>query len=140
MRAPAVLRPTVTPPAAAGPLRVTVQAAEPPGPKEAGLQARELIVGELIGGEMLICAPVALTEIEDPWGSDPMAPLAPITIAPAPETVAEPVATTPSAMTFWFGPSAMHAYPPLVATHVNDFPADVNAGPAVMERLVTLWG
>jgi hypothetical protein len=127
-----VLRPTVTPPAAAGPLRVTVQAAEPPGLNEAGLQVRELIVRGL-----LICAPVALREIEDPWGSDPMAPIA---IAPAPETVAEPVATTPSAMTFWFGPSAMHAYPPVVATHVNDFPAAVNAGPAVMERLVTLWG
>jgi hypothetical protein len=135
VRAPAVLRPTVTPPAAAGPLRVTVQAAEPPGLNEAGLQARELIVEET-----LIGAPAALTETEDPWGSDPMAPLAPITIAPAPETVAEPVATTPSAMTFWFGPSAMHAYPPFVATHVNDFPAEVNAGPAVMERLVTLWG
>jgi hypothetical protein len=95
VRAPVVLRPTLTPPELAGPLRVTVQVAEPPGLNEAGLQTRELTATAVPS-----CAPVALREIEDPRGSDAMAPLTPKAIVPDPETAAEAVATTPFAMTF----------------------------------------
>jgi hypothetical protein len=132
---PAVLRLRLAPPALAGPLRVTMQVAEPPGLNEAGLQARELTVRG-----KLIWAPVALTETGDPWAFDARAPFTPNAIVPDPETVAEAVATTPLAITFWLGPSAMHAYPPLVVTHVNDFPVAVNAGPATMETFVTPCG
>jgi len=89
--APEVLRPRLTPPAPAVPSSVTVQAAEPPGLNEAGLQARELTIRG-----MLICTPVAFTEIEEPWASDARAPPMPNTIVPAPEMVADAVATTPS--------------------------------------------
>jgi hypothetical protein len=69
-----------------------------------------------------------------------MAPLTPKAVVPDPETVAEAVATTPLAITFWFKPSAMHEYPPVVVTHVNDLPAAVKADPAVMDTLVTFCG
>lgn len=135
VRVPAVLRLTVMPPAAAGPLRVTMQTAELPGLNDVGLQASELTVKGVLS-----CAPVALIETGDPSGFDAMAPLSPKAIVPDPETVADAVATTPFAMTFWFGPLAMHASPPVVVAQVNDFPAAVNAGPAVIEKLVTLCG
>jgi hypothetical protein len=132
---PVVLRLMLAPPAGAGPLRVTVHVAPAPGLNEAGLQATELTVGG-----MLICAPVAVMGIADPWGLDATGLLTPMGIAPVPETVTEPVATTPLAMVFWFEPVATHSKPLAAVAHVNDFPAAVNAGPAMIERLVTLCG
>ena len=133
--APVALRLTFAPPAVAGPLSVTVHAADALGLNEAGLQAKELTVGAI-----LICAPVAVREIAEPTGSEAMAPPMPRLIAPDPEAVAEPVATTPLPIAFWFRPLATHEYPFAVEAHVNDFPAAVNAGPAVIERLVMLRG
>ena len=101
---PVAPRMTFAPPAPAGPLRVTVQAAEAPGPSEAGLHARELIVTE-VGG--LTCPPVAVIGIAVPFGDDATAPV--ILIAAEPETVAEMVAIRPFAMRFWFGPLATHS-------------------------------
>jgi hypothetical protein len=133
---PVAPRLTLAPLAPAGPLRVTVQIAEAPGLSEAGLHAREPIV-ERAG---LTCPPLAVTEIAVPLGADSMAPVTLTKVAADPEKVAETVATTPFAITFWFGPLATHSNPLGVTAHVNDFPAAVNDVPGVMERLVTLEG
>ncbi len=101
---PVAPRLTFAPPAPAGPLRVTVQVAEAPGPSEAGLQARELIVAATAA---LICPPVAVIGTAVPLEAAATAPL--ILIAADPAMVAETVAIRPFAMTFWFGPVATHS-------------------------------
>ena len=134
---PVAARLTLAPLADAGPLRVTVHVEEAPGPNEAGLHPRELIVTGTAG---VTAPPVAVIEIAVPLGADARAPLTLTEAIADPETVAETIATTPFAITFWFGPLAMHSNPLGVTAHDNDFPAPVNDGPAAMERLVMLEG
>jgi hypothetical protein len=134
---PVAPRLTFAPLVPAGPLRVTVQIAEAPGLNEAGLHASELIVAATDG---LIHPPAAATEMAIPLGADAKPPLTFKKATADAEMVPETLATTPFATTFWFGPLAMHSSPLGVTAHVKDFPAAINDGPAVMERLVTLEG
>lgn len=101
------LRPTLTPPEPAVPLRLTAQTLELPGPSELGTQPRPLTIG---AATTVIDPPVAVTVTPSPAGDAPSALVTPI-VAPSAltDTVTETVATTPLAMILLFIPVATQA-------------------------------
>jgi hypothetical protein len=104
VRLPEVLRVTITPPALAGPLSVTVQVSADLGPSDKRLQAMELMV---TAGVTVTVPATPATATAPPEGFAPIAELTPKGTANAPERVAETVAITPLAIALLFMPTAM---------------------------------
>jgi len=101
---PVVLRPTVAPPEPAGPLSVTAQVAVAPGANDRGLHTIELIVTPGVG--KLTVPPVPVTGTVFPFVAAPTVLITPM-LEVEPDTVADTVAITPSAIVFAFMPLAM---------------------------------
>lgn len=98
------LMPTLTPPAPAAPLRLTVQTLELPGPSELGTHARPLTVS---GAPTVIDPPVAVTGTPSPPGDAPSALVSPIVVVPkTADIVTETVATMPLKIIVLFMPVA----------------------------------
>jgi hypothetical protein len=135
---------TTAPPAAAGAVRVTRQLVAAPLDKVALPQVTEAMAGVAAGGggnaapEPATLPLVAATAIACPDADTPIVFTTVIAAELAPgASVTATVAATPLAMIPEFIPDVVQVYVPDAAEQVSDFPAAVNAGPAVTTRLDT---
>ena len=97
---------TGAPPVAAAAFNTTVQIDDPDGPREVGLQDKELTVR--IGTEIPIVPPVPATTMASPAAEAPRDPASPIVdVAATAVRVAFTTATTPFEITLEFIPEAI---------------------------------
>jgi hypothetical protein len=127
------LSPTMTGLAAAA-LRLTVQLLVPPEDNELGVHAREVTD---VATKMF--PPVPETGMGYPATDAPNVSLTPMENEPAPgASVTVTTATLPSRIVFVFSPLVRQMYALAPPAQLTVLPADINTGPGVTEKLVTL--